>query len=202
MTRIIAGSARGNPLRVPPGERTRPTTDRVREAFFSALATWAGGSGAPADQQLAGIRLLDLYAGSGAIGLEAACRGARDVVLVDSFRPAVEIIRRNAAATKLADRVSVRASDVGAFLGVPPAAPFDVIWLDPPYALAGRELDEVLSRLADGWLARDGLVVVERARRDPAPAWPPELADRWSRHYGETELYFARPAPVSVEEGQ
>lgn len=151
---------------------------------------------------MAGIRLLDLYAGSGAIGLEAASRGARDVVLVDSFRPAVEIIRRNAAATKLADRVSVRASDVGAFLGVPPAAPFDVIWLDPPYALAGRELDEVLSRLADGWLARDGLVVVERARRDPAPAWPPELADRWSRHYGETELYFARPAPVSVEEGQ
>lgn len=129
MTRIIAGSARGNPLRVPPGAHAS-TTDRVREAFFCA-GDLGRGQRAPADQQLAGIRLLDLYAGSGAIGLEAASRGARDVVLVDSFRPAVEIIRRNAAATKLADRVSVRASDVGAFLGKPPAAPFDVIWLDP-----------------------------------------------------------------------
>lgn len=167
----------------------------MREAFFSALATWAGGSGAPADQQLAGIRLLDLYAGSGAIGLEAASRGARGVVLVDSFRPAVEIIRRNAAATSWPTGSACAPPASGAFLGVPPAA----IRCD----LARSSLRVGRPRVGRGalparrWLAgRDGLVVVERARRDPAPAWPPELADRWSRHCGETELYFASRTSV------
>ncbi len=202
MTRIIAGSARGNPLKVPPGEQTRPTTDRVREAFFSALATWAGGSGGAADEQLAGIRFLDLYAGSGAIGLEAASRGAREVVLVDRYRAAAEIIRRNAATAKMVDRVHVRVNDVLAFLAETPAEPFDVIWLDPPYAVSGEQLEEVLARLADGWLVSDGLVIVERANRDGPPKWPHQLAERWSRRYGETELHYARPSTPLTEEDQ
>lgn len=202
MTRIIAGSARGNPLKVPPGERTRPTTDRVREAFFSALATWAGGVGGAADDQLAGIRLLDLYAGSGAIGLEAASRGAREVVLVDSYRRAAETIKRNAATARLTGRVRVQVSDAASFLAESPAEPFDVIWLDPPYAVSNDEVDAVLSRLATGWLAPDGLAVVERSSRDPGPEWPVELAEQWSRRYGETELHFASPSTPSAEEDQ
>lgn len=200
VTRIIAGSARGNPLKVPPGERTRPTTDRVREAFFSALAAWAQGMESPAEHQLAGIRLLDLYAGSGAIGLEAASRGADEVVLVDSYRPAGTTIKRNAAAIKVADRVRVQISDVRGYLAGSPQRRFDVIWADPPYALPGDELDALLVRISGGWLADDGLVVVERDARDPEPHWPDDFSERWSRRYGETKLYYARRTPPSTEE--
>lgn len=199
MTRIIAGAARGVQLRVPPGERTRPTTDRVREAFFSALVTWVGGSDALPAEQLAGIRLLDLYAGSGAIGLEAASRGAAEVVLVESHRPAAETIRRNAATAKL--NVQVRNTSVHTYLGGPPQ-PFDVVWADPPYALAASELDELLRQVSADWLAEDGLVIVERSSRDPAPTWPQNLTENWTRRYGETQLHFGRPPLIGDEENQ
>ncbi len=179
-------------MRVPSGDRTRPTTDRVREALFSALATWTGGTEGPAEQQLAGVRFLDLYAGSGAIGLEAASRGADQVVLVENHRSVVEVIRRNISATGLADRVQVRPMGVDACLAGP-AEPFDIVWCDPPYGVATEVVDGVLARLADGWLAADGLVVVERSRRDPDPTWPEILPEVWTRRYGETQLHFGRP---------
>lgn len=198
MSRIIAGSARGKQLRSPTGDRTRPTTERVREALFSALVTWAGGSDAGPDQQLAGIRLLDLYAGSGAIGLEAASRGADHVVLVESHRATAELIKRNVQLTGLGDRAQVVGATVSGFLADIPEI-FDVIWLDPPYTLASAELDAVLAQLPGRWLADDGLVVVERSKRDPAPNWPEWLAEHWTRRYGETQLYFGRPAVTDPE---
>lgn len=201
MSRIIAGSARGAQLRVPPGDRTRPTTDRVREALFSALATWAGGADESTDQQLAGIALLDLYAGSGAIGLEALSRGARRVVLVENQRTVAELIKRNAQQTRLADRAEVRTGTVNSYLAGDPER-FDVVWLDPPYGIATEQVDAALARIAEGWLADDGLVVVERSRRDPAPRWPDLFPDQWSRRYGETELYFGRPATEPSEGNQ
>ena len=129
MSRIIAGRARGAQLRAPAGERTRPTTDRVREALFSMLATWAGAADAAPEEQFAGVRLLDLYAGSGAIGLEAVSRGASRAVLVENHRQALESIRHNVAAARLTDRVQVQPVNVATFLAGSPE-PFDVVWLD------------------------------------------------------------------------
>jgi len=220
VSRIIAGRAGGARLRVPQGGRTRPTTDRVREALFSSLAVWAGGADRSPDDQLSGLRVLDLYAGSGAVGLEAASRGAREVVLVERDRAAARLIRGNAEAAGLADRVRVVTGSVEQFLAgalgavgsdeaaVPAAAPslgvaplFDVIWLDPPYAVPSAEVDEVLGRVCRGWLADDGLVVAERSRRDPPPGWPAGLSDSWSRRYGETQLHFGRAASHDDPEG-
>ena len=110
MTRIIGGSHRGHRLSMPKGDRTRPTTDRVREALFSALASWCGDPTGPPDQALAGVAFLDLYAGSGAVGLEAASRGAGPVVLVESDRRTALVASGNAKALGLA--VSVRATKV------------------------------------------------------------------------------------------
>ena len=193
MSRIIAGSARGTLLRGAVGQRTRPTTDRVREALFSMLATWAGAADAAPEEQLADIALLDLYAGSGAIGLEAISRGASRAVLVENHRQALESIRRNLAATGMADRVQVQPVNVTTFLAGSPEQ-FDVVWLDPPYSTSNVEVEAVLVRVAQSWLASDGLVVVERSSRDPALRWPTVLADNWTRRYGETQLQFGRPA--------
>lgn len=184
MTRIVAGTARGRPLVVPRGGATRPTSDRVREALFGRL---------DARGVLNGASVLDLYAGSGALGLEAASRGAVRVVLVDSDRAAAEAARRNAA-TVAAPGVAVVAEPVERYLRRPPEAPFDLVLLDPPYALAGPRLAEVLQQLVDGgWLAADAVVVVERAGRDGPPPWPAALAEEGSRRYGETTLWFAAP---------
>lgn len=200
MSRIIAGSARGTLLRGAVGQRTRPTTDRVREALFSMLATWAGAADAAPEEQLAGITLLDLYAGSGAIGLEAISRGASRAVLVENHRQALESIRRNLTATGMADRVQVQPVNVTTFLAGSPEQ-FDVVWLDPPYSTSNVEVEAVLVRVAQSWLASDGLVVVERSSRDPALRWPAVLADNWTRRYGETQLHFGRPA-ADPEGGQ
>jgi len=200
MSRIIAGSARGTLLRGAVGQRTRPTTDRVREALFSMLATWAGAADAAPEEQLADIALLDLYAGSGAIGLEAISRGASRAVLVENHRQALESIRRNLAATGMADRVQVQPVNVTTFLAGSPEQ-FDVVWLDPPYSTSNVEVEAVLVRVAQSWLASDGLVVVERSSRDPALRWPAVLADNWTRRYGETQLHFGRPA-ADPEGGQ
>lgn len=200
MSRIIAGSARGTLLRGAVGQRTRPTTDRVREALFSMLATWAGAADAAPEEQLADMALLDLYAGSGAIGLEAISRGASRAVLVENHRQALESIRRNLAATGMADRVQVQPVNVTTFLAGSPEQ-FDVVWLDPPYSTSNVEVEAVLVRVAQSWLASDGLVVVERSSRDPALRWPAVLADNWTRRYGETQLHFGRPA-ADPEGGQ
>jgi 16S rRNA (guanine966-N2)-methyltransferase len=184
VTRIIAGTARGRRLEVPAGQATRPTSDRVREALFSRLQH---------EGLLDGARVLDLYAGSGARGLEAASRGAEHVLLVDSARAAVASARRNATTVATAG-VEVRQAPVSVVLGTAPGSPYDVVFLDQPYPLPEEELSAVLSRLVDHeWLAPDAVVVVERSHRSPEPAWPDGLVRFDERRYGETRLWLAEP---------
>jgi len=184
MTRIIAGTAGGRTLRTPPGSGTRPTSDRVREAVFSAL---------DARDAVRGARVLDLYAGSGALGLEAASRGAARVVLVESDRRAAEVIAGNVRDLKLPGARVVR-STVTAHLAPDPAPddPSNLVFVDPPYELDEPALGAVLDRLRAGWLAPHGLLVVERSTRTPEPTWPDgiQLATK-PKKYGETTIWYA-----------
>ncbi len=172
MTRIVAGTHRGRALAVPPGETTRPTSDRAREGLFSSLQSLV---------ELDGAAVLDLYAGSGALGLEALSRGAGRATLVESDPRAVAALHRNAAA--LALPAEVVAADVSAFLAGP-AEPYEVVLLDPPYEL---DVDPVLSALVP-WAA--DVVVVERRTRGAAPTWPAGLEPVRSRRYGEATLWY------------
>ena len=184
MTRIVAGAAKGRTLQVPRGASTRPTSDRVREALFSRLDH---------EGVLDGARVLDLFAGSGALGLEAASRGARHVLLVESSPVAATVCRRNAAALGL-DGVQVRAQPVASLLADPAHTPYDLVFLDPPYSLGEQVLSDSLARLVIGsWLSADALVVVERSSRSPEPGWPVGLQRTADRRYGETRLWFAEP---------
>ncbi|HET7357202.1 MAG TPA: 16S rRNA (guanine(966)-N(2))-methyltransferase RsmD [Nocardioidaceae bacterium] len=186
MTRIIAGTAGGRRLKTPRGTSTRPTSDRVREALFSAVDSALG--------SVAGLRFLDLYAGSGAVGLEARSRGAGLVTLVEQDRRTAALIKENAATLGF-QGVEVEASPVDRSLARLPRAPYDIVFLDPPYALPGAEVEEVLALLVgNGWLIADALVVVERSARDAGPQWPSGcVADR-SRRYGETTLWYGHAA--------
>ena len=187
--RVIAGSARGRRLAVPAGATTRPTTDRVREALFSVIATWAGRGGEPPEFSLSGIAFCDFYSGSGAVGLEAASRGAGPVLLVEADRRIAALAARNAADLGL--RAQVRSARVEDVLGRSAPRAFDIVFADPPYDMGSEQLSSVLSRLvAGGWLAPEGLVVVERSRRSAATIWPDALPRTWSRTYGETILEF------------
>lgn len=181
MTRIIAGAAGGRRLQTPPGAGTRPTSDRVREALFGRLEHLGALDGAA----------LDLYAGSGALGLEAASRGAAPVLLVESDRRAAAVIRANIAALGLAD-VSLRPTTVERTLAGGAAYPMDLVLIDPPYAVAETALAGVLAALTKGWLGGDAVVVVERSGRSPEPGWPSGLTCEDERKYGETTLWFAR----------
>ena len=184
MTRVIAGTAGGRTLRTPPGSGTLPTSDRVREALFSAL---------DARDAVRGARVLDLYAGSGALGLEAASRGASSVVLVESDRRAADVIARNVRDLALPGVRVVRAT-VAAALAPDPAPPeaADLVLVDPPYDVDEAALAAVLSRLAAGWLAPGGLVVVERSTRSPEPSWPAGIERAAPpRKYGETTIWLA-----------
>jgi 16S rRNA (guanine966-N2)-methyltransferase len=189
VTRIISGSRGGRRLTMPPGDQTRPTSGKVREALFSALASWTGGSSGPADVALKGWSFCDLYAGSGAVGLEAASRGANPVVLVEFARRAIRTIEQNVAAVGL--EVEVRRDTVEEVVRRQPPYPFDIVFLDPPYELATTSVEAILRDLvANSWLTAEGLVVLERSSRDPAPRWPDALGDTWEKKYGETVLYF------------
>jgi 16S rRNA (guanine966-N2)-methyltransferase len=184
MTRIIAGAHGGRTLRTPPGSGTRPTSDRVREALFSAL---------DARDAVRGSHVLDLYAGSGALGLEAVSRGARSAVLVESDRRAAATITANVRTLGL-DAVRVRTSTVAAALAADPGPDeaADLVLVDPPYDVPEEALAAVLERLGAGWLAPGGLVVVERSSRSPEPAWPDGLErDGRARRYGETTVWLA-----------
>ncbi len=183
MTRIIAGTHGGRRLSTPTGDRTRPTTDRVREAVFSALEAWAGGG-------LAGCSFLDLYAGSAAMALEAASRGARPVLAVESDRRTADLARGNVRSLGL--RVDVRTGTVADLLAGPAPYAFDIIWADPPYAVPTADLERSLGSVwRTGWLAADGLLAVERSARDVAPRWP-DGVDTWTRRYGETAIHYAQ----------
>jgi len=157
----------------------------VREALFSRLEHLEAVNRA---------NVLDLYAGSGALGLEAASRGAASVLLVESDRAAVGVIRRNIAELGLPG-VSVRADTVERALRSGPAsdeARIDLVLADPPYDVAEESIAEVLLLLVThGWLSADALVVVERSARSPEPRWPPGLAGGGERRYGDTKMWFA-----------
>jgi 16S rRNA (guanine966-N2)-methyltransferase len=182
MTRIIAGAARGRRLSVP-RHGTRPTSDRAREAMFSTLESDLGA--------FAGLRFLDLYAGTGAVGLEAASRGAEQVTLVESDRAVAKVLQSNVGALGLAG-VAVRVTDVRAAVAAPADAPYHVAFLDPPYATDDAGVRMVLLALAqNGWLVDDALVVVERRSRGPEFGWPEGFSPQRSRRYGEAMLWYA-----------
>jgi 16S rRNA (guanine966-N2)-methyltransferase len=185
VTRIIAGFAGSLRLEVPPAG-TRPTSDRVREAIFSSL---------DARGVLPGARVLDLYAGSGALGLEAASRGAAHVTLVDKATAAHRATSDNAARIRraaprgAAPEIVVSSQPVQSFLGAAVGAMWDVVFLDPPYDLGGLELAHNLDALVPG-LAPDAVVVVERSARDREPEWPVGLDLERRKDYGDTAVYF------------
>ena len=182
MTRIIGGSAGGRRLKAPAGERTRPTSDRVREALFSSLDSELG--------TITGLRFLDLYAGSGAVGLEARSRGAGAVTLVEEDRRTVSLIRDNLRGLGFT-QVDVVPASVTRFLSVRPEESYDVVFLDPPYPLPTEEvLTDLTALLEQGWLAEGAVVVVERATRSGELPWPDGLVAARSRRYGETTLWY------------
>jgi 16S rRNA (guanine966-N2)-methyltransferase len=190
MSRIIAGISGGTTLASVPGTATRPTTDRVKEALFSRLEALG---------MLARARVLDLYAGSGALGVEAVSRGASTAELVESEAKAVAACQRNARTVNDAvgrRAVTVHRAKVGAFLEHTVAGRhWDLVLMDPPYPLGEDQLARVLAAVAPH-LSEDALVVVERSSRSPEPAWPDGLVHFGDRKYGETHLWFAEPGPA------
>lgn len=176
--RVIAGSAGGLSLVTP--AVARPTTDRVKESLFGRLEHGPG---------LTDRRVLDLYAGSGSLAIEALSRGAARALLVERDRDAVNVIWQNLATTGLTDRARVVVRGVDSFLGAgpPPDAPFDLVVLDPPYA--EDDTAAVLPRLVEpGWLSDDALVVIERSFRAAPLEFPEPLVLAWERRYGDTLL--------------
>jgi len=189
MTRIIAGEHGGRRLAAPAGAQTRPTSDRVREAFFSTLATMI---------DLEGARFADLYAGSGAVGIEAVSRGAAFALLVEADPKAARTIRENVAGLKLGGSARLVAAKVAQVLAAPPeGGPFDVVFADPPYAVGDDEVTAVQAALVDnGWLAPDAVVVFERSTRTAvrgAPlTWVDGITADRGKRYGETTLWYGR----------
>ena len=181
--RIISGTAGGRRLAAVPGRMTRPTSDRAREGLFATVEAIRGG--------LAGARVLDLYAGSGAVGLEALSRGAADVLLVEADARAARVIRENAAGLGLRGaRVVNDRVDRLLGRGRGDLAPRDFVFADPPYRVTDDELGRVLSALSRAWLAPGALVAIERATRSGAPTWPAGYEPDRSRRYGEATLWY------------
>lgn len=190
MARIVGGAARGRRLVIPPGREVRPTSDRVREALFSSLEADLGGLG--------GVAFLDLYAGSGAVGLEAASRGAEPVRLVESDRRAAGAIRTNLRTVR-ADAARLVSKPVERMAALAADVAFEVVFADPPYALDAGALAEHLRRLQErGWLAREALVVVERSTREGTFGWPGGIVADRSRRYGDTTLWYGRATERAV----
>ncbi|MET9441773.1 16S rRNA (guanine(966)-N(2))-methyltransferase RsmD [Streptomyces sp. NPDC006610] len=188
MTRVIAGAAGGRRLAVPPGTGTRPTSDRAREGLFS---TWQSLLGGP----LSGERVLDLYAGSGAVGLEALSRGAGHALLVEADAKAVRTIRENVRNLCLPG-AEVRAGKAEQIIRTaPPAQPYDLVFLDPPYAVSDDDLREILLTLrSEGWLAAEALVTVERSTRGGVFHWPDGFEALRARRYGEGTFWYGLAA--------
>ncbi|MEU1279585.1 16S rRNA (guanine(966)-N(2))-methyltransferase RsmD [Streptomyces sp. NPDC005805] len=187
MTRVIAGAAGGRRLAVPPGNGTRPTSDRAREGLFSSWQAQLG--------TLHGVRVADLYAGSGAVGLEALSRGAAHALLVEADARAARTVRENVRALGLpgAEVRTGRAEQVAA--GEAPEQPYDIVFLDPPYAVTDDDLREILLTLRrGGWLADDALATVERSTRGGEFDWPGGFEAVRARRYGEGTLWYGRAA--------
>lgn len=199
MSRIVAGATGGLSLKSVPGDSTRPTTDRVKEAMFSRLESYG---------VLSGARVLDLYAGAGSLGLEAASRGARSVLLVELAPKAVAVCQANAGLVNKALRnelVTVRRGSVDSvldsFAPVPGASAgrtWDVVFMDPPYPLAEDELARTLEKVSLV-LAEGATVIIERSSRSAEPTWPQGLERYAEKKYGETRLWFAEPVQPGAE---
>ncbi|MFE6777843.1 16S rRNA (guanine(966)-N(2))-methyltransferase RsmD [Streptomyces sp. NPDC057702] len=191
MTRVIAGAAGGRRLAVPPGTGTRPTSDRAREGLF---ATWGSLLGS-----LTAARVLDLYAGSGAVGLEALSRGAAHALLVEADARAARVVRENVRTLGLPG-AEVRSGKAERIVAGPvPGAPYDVVFLDPPYAVTDDDLREILLTLrGNGWLAAQALVTVERSTRGGEFRWPTGFEGLRSRRYGEGTFWYGRAASRST----
>jgi 16S rRNA (guanine966-N2)-methyltransferase len=184
MSRVIAGIAGGRRLAVPAGRDTRPTSDRAREGLFSTVQALIG----PLD----GLRVADLYAGSGAVGLEALSRGASHALLVESHPRALKVVRQNAESLGLPGAVP-RGDKVERLVRQAPGEPYDLVFADPPYTLDDAAVTGVLESLRDhGWTAPDALVVVERASRGPALRWPDGYEAERDRRYGEAVFWYGR----------
>jgi 16S rRNA (guanine966-N2)-methyltransferase len=180
--RVIAGMAKGTKL-TPVPEGTRPVSDRAREGLFSSLG-----------HRVAGARVLDLYAGTGAMGIEALSRGAEHATFVDHATGAIRAIRDNLAKTRLAEQAEVVRTEVRRFLGGPERE-FDVVFLDPPYAVSGVDLEMALVGVSGGWLASDdGVVALTRPAKTSMPVIPVnwQVARRLS--YGDTQILLFREA--------
>ncbi|HEY6297004.1 MAG TPA: 16S rRNA (guanine(966)-N(2))-methyltransferase RsmD [Streptosporangiaceae bacterium] len=194
MARVIAGEAGGRRLTVPGGRETRPTSDRAREGLFATVASIVG--------SLTGLRVLDLYAGSGAVGLEALSRGAGHVLLVESGARAGRAIRENIETVGLpgAQVIAERTERVLARGPGNAGGRYDVVFADPPYALGGEDVSAMLTALADrAWLAPGALVIVERATRSGPLSWPAGyVADR-ARRYGEATFWYGLAAETLPE---
>ena len=187
MTRVIAGTAGGRRLAVPPGNGTRPTSDRAREGLFS---TWEALLGT-----LAGARIADLYAGSGAVGLEALSRGAAHALLVEADTRAAKTVRENVRTLGLPG-AEVRTGKAEQIVtGPAPATPYDLVFLDPPYAVSDDDLREILLTLrSGGWIGDDALVTVERSTRGGEFGWPAGFEPLRARRYGEGTFWYGRAA--------
>lgn len=194
--RVIGGELGGLRLAAPHGMRTRPTTDRVKEALFAALGP----------DRIEGASVLDGYAGSGALSIEALSRGASHALLVERDRRAAEVARANLLRTGLKARARVVVRSVRGVLSSPPPAdaPFGLVFLDPPYDLAERDLEHVLAGLArPGWLHPGAVVMMElraatggAAEGPAAVGWvPPGWETVWERTYGDTLVRVVSPSP-------
>jgi 16S rRNA (guanine966-N2)-methyltransferase len=186
VTRVIAGVAGGRRISVPTGRDTRPTSDRAREGLFATVGSLLG--------DLDGLRAADLFAGSGAVGLEALSRGASHVLLVESSAKAAKVIKANIQALGLtgAELLTDRAERV---VADPPAEPYDLVFADPPYAMSDAAVLGLLEALRDnGWLAPGALVAVERATRGEPVRWPAGYTESRARRYGEGTLWYGHAA--------
>jgi 16S rRNA (guanine966-N2)-methyltransferase len=186
VTRVIAGAAGGRRISVPTGRDTRPTSDRAREGLFATVHSLLG--------DLSGLRAADLFAGSGAVGLEALSRGAAHVLLVESSARAAKVIRDNVEALGLpgAELVTDRVERV---LRQSPPEPYDLVFADPPYAMTDQAVVQMLEALRDnGWLSSGALVAVERATRGAPVRWPAGYAEGRARRYGEGTFWYGHAA--------
>ena len=180
--RIVGGSHSGRVLRAPKGAATRPTSEKVREAVFAILA---------GKITLAGAHVLDLFAGSGALGLEALSRGAGHATFVDAAAPAAAAIRANLDTLGLADRASVLVGDAAALAARhAPAVPWQLVFLDPPYARAAELAERAVLALPRTSLAPDAVIVIEHDRRSAPPDSLGNLLRTDQRRYGDTLVSF------------
>jgi 16S rRNA (guanine966-N2)-methyltransferase len=189
--RIVSGIYRGRVLVAPKGHSTRPTGDRTRQAVFNVLehASWSPG--------LRKRRVLDLFAGSGALGLEAMSRGARSCVSFDIDEDARASIGRNALALGITDNVAVRRGDATRLGPRPDPAPFDLVFLDAPYG-EGMSEPALVGLARHGWLAPEAIVVVERGVGEP-PMKAPGYEALDSRDWGAARVHFLRPSSTPSE---